>query len=440
METTAFQKIYTKVDNITKATCSLYADGVGYEEMAIVNGKLAQVVKIQGNLITLQIFSGTEGIPTNAEVVFLGHAPKLSVSDELSGRFFNAYGQPIDGGPEIDGKEVEIGGPSVNPVRRNQPSELIATGIAGIDLNNTIVSGQKIPFFADPDQPFNQVMAMVALRAKADKIILGGMGLTNDDYLFFKNIFENAGALERIISFVNTTEDPPVERLLVPDMALSAAEYFAAEKNQNVLVLLTDMTLYADALSIVSNRMDQIPSKDSMPGSLYSDLARLYEKAVQFPSGGSITIIAVTTLSGGDITHAIPDNTGYITEGQLFLRKDTDIGKVIIDPFRSLSRLKQLVIGKKTREDHPQVMNASIRLYADAANAKTKLDNGFDLTDYDERTMKFAKEYSEKLLAIDINIEIEEMLNTAWELLNKYFSVAEIGIKSEFVEKYGKKN
>lgn len=440
METTAFQKTYTKIEHITKATCSVRAEGVGYEEMASVNGRLAQVVKIQGDLITLQIFSGTEGIPTNAEVVFLGHAPKLKVGDELSGRFFDAYGHAIDGGPEVDGKEIEIGGPSVNPVRRKQPSELIATGIAGIDLNNTLVTGQKIPFFADPDQPFNQVVAMVALRAKADKIILGGMGLTNDDYLFFKNVFENAGALDRITSFVNTTENPPVERLLVPDMALTAAEYFAVEQNQNVLVLLTDMTLYADALSIVSNRMDQIPSKDSMPGSLYSDLARLYEKAVQFPSGGSITIIAVTTLSGGDITHAIPDNTGYITEGQLFLRRDSDIGKVVIDPFRSLSRLKQLVIGTKTREDHPQVMNASIRLYADAANAKTKLENGFDLTDYDERTIEFAKQYSEKLLAIDINIDIEEMINTAWELLNRHFSVSEIGIKAELVEKYGKRN
>ncbi len=439
METKAFQKIYTKIDQITKATCSLYATGVGNEEMAMINGRLAQVVKIQGDLITLQVFTGTEGIPTNAEVVFLGHAPQLSVSDELSGRFFNAYGEPIDGGPQVDGKKVEIGGPSVNPVRRKQPSELIATGIAGIDLNNTLVTGQKIPFFADPDQPYNQVMAMVALRAKADKIILGGMGITNDDYLFFKNVFENAGAIDRIISFVNTTENPSVERLLVPDMALTAAEYFAAEKNQNVLVLLTDMTLYADALSIVSNRMDQIPSKDSMPGSLYSDLARLYEKAVQFPSGGSITIIAVTTLSGGDITHAIPDNTGYITEGQLFLRKDTDIGKVIVDPFRSLSRLKQLVIGKKTREDHPQVMNTAIRLFADAANAKTKIENGFDLTDYDKRTMSFAKEYSEKLLAIDINIEIDAMIDTGWELFSKYFTVAETGIKAEFVEKYGKK-
>ena len=179
------------------------------------------------------------------------------------------------------------------------------------------------------------------------------------------------------MSFVNTTENPPVERLLVPDMALTAAEYFAVDKGEKVLVLLTDMTLYADALAIVSNRMDQIPSKDSMPGSLYSDLAKIYEKAVQLPNGGSITIIAVTTLSGGDITHAIPDNTGYITEGQLFLRNDSDTGKVIVDPFRSLSRLKQLVIGKKTREDHPQVMNACVRLYADAANAKTKLEKRF---------------------------------------------------------------
>lgn len=436
METIAFQKIHTKIDQITKATCTLRATGVGNEEMAMVNNRLAQVVKIQDDMVTLQIFSGTEGIPTNAEVVFLGHAPQLAVGEELGGRFFNAYGHPIDGGPEIDGNLVEIGGPSVNPVRRKQPSELIATGIAGIDLNNTLVTGQKIPFFADPDQPFNQVMGMVALRAKADKIILGGMGITNDDYLFFKNLFENAGAIERIISFINTTEDPPVERLLVPDMALTAAEYFAVENNQNVLVLLTDMTLYADALSIVSNRMDQIPSKDSMPGSLYSDLARLYEKAVQFPDGGSITIIAITTLSGGDITHAIPDNTGYITEGQLFLRKDTDIGKVIIDPFRSLSRLKQLVIGKKTREDHPQVMNTAIRLYADAANAKTKIENGFDLTDYDKRTIKYAKEYSEQLLAIDINIEIDEMIDTGWKLFEKYFSPAEIGIKADLVEKY----
>ena len=434
---TAFQKVYTKITQITKATCSLKAQGVGNDELAIVNGRLAQVVKIWGEDITLQVFSGTEGIPTNAEVTFLGKAPTLKVGEDLCGRFFNAFGDPIDGGPAVDGEEREIGGPSVNPVRRKQPSELIATGIAGIDLNNTLVSGQKIPFFADPDQPYNQVMANVALRAQTDRIILGGMGLTNDDYLYFKNLFDNAGVLDRIVSFVNTTEAPPVERLLVPDMALTAAEYFAVDKNEKVLVLLTDMTLYADALSIVSNRMDQIPSKDSMPGSLYSDLAKIYEKAVQFPQGGSITIIAVTTLSGGDITHAIPDNTGYITEGQLFLRKDTEIGKVIVDPFRSLSRLKQLVIGKKTRKDHPQVMNAAIRLYADAANARTKLENGFDLTDYDKRTLDFARDYSNELLAIDVNLGITQMLDTAWALFRKYFTRSELGIKKEIVDEFG---
>ncbi|HHV85327.1 MAG TPA: V-type ATP synthase subunit B [Petrimonas sp.] len=434
----AFQKIYTKITQITKATCSVKATDVGYDELATVDGRLAQVVKIINDEVTLQIFEGTEGIPTNAEVVFLGKAPSLKVSDQLAGRFFNAYGDPIDGGPVPEGEERQIGGPSVNPVRRKQPSELIATGISGIDLNNTLVSGQKIPFFADPDQPFNQVMATVALRAKADKIILGGMGMTNDDYLYYKNVFSNAGALDRIISFMNTTENPAVERLLVPDMALTAAEYFAVDKNEQVLVLLSDMTSYADALSIVSNRMDQIPSKDSMPGSLYSDLAKVYEKAAQFPDGGSITIIAVTTLSGGDITHAVPDNTGYITEGQLFLRRDSDVGKVIVDPFRSLSRLKQLVQGKKTREDHPQVMNAAVRLYADAANAKTKLENGFDLTDYDQRALSFAKDYSEYLLAIDVNLDTVEMLDTTWALLSKHFRPQEVNMKREMVDKYWK--
>ncbi len=432
----AFQRIYTRLEGITKATVMLNAQRITNDELATVDGRLAQVVKINGDRVTLQIFGGTEGIATNSEVVFWGEAPSLNVSDQLAGRFFNAYGNPIDGGPQVEGEHREIGGPSVNPFKRKQPSQLIPTGIAGIDLNNTLVSGQKIPFFADPDQPYNQVMATVALRADVDKIILGGMGLTNDDYLYFRQSFENAGKLSKIISFVNTTDDPPVERLLIPDMALTAAEYFAVDKNEKVLVLLTDMTLYADALSIVSNRMDQIPSKDSMPGSLYSDLAKIYEKAVLLPSGGSITIIAVTTLNGGDITHAIPDNTGYITEGQLFLRHDSDTGKVIVDPFRSLSRLKQLVIGKQTREDHNQVMNTAIRLYADAADAKTKMENGFDLSDYDLRALDFAKEYSLKLLSIDVNINITEMLERTWKLFAKYFSKEEVSIREDLIDQY----
>jgi V/A-type H+-transporting ATPase subunit B len=437
-ETKAFQRVYRKLSKITKATCSLHATDVSNEELAYVAGRHAQVLKIDGDEVTLQIFEGTEGIGTDAEVVFTGKPPTIQISPHVAGRFFNAYGEPLDGGPRIEGIEMEIGGPSLNPVRRLQPSELIATGIAGIDLNNTIVTGQKIPFFADPDQPYNQVMADVALRAQADKIILGGMGMSNDDYLYYRELFDNAGSLDKIISYINTTDDSAIERLLIPDMALTTAEYFAVEHGESVLVLLTDMTLYADALAIVANKMDRIPSKDSMPGSLYSDLAKIYEKAAQFPNGGAITIIAVTTLAGGDITHAVPDNTGYITEGQLFLRKDSDINRVIVDPFRSLSRLKQLVIGKKTREDHPQVMNAAVRLYSDAANARTKRDNGFELTDYDTRAIRFARDYSEELLAIDVNLEIEQMLDKAWELLGKYFHRSELGIKEAVLEKYWK--
>ncbi len=432
----AFQRIYTQLTQITQATCTVRAQGVGYEEMATVDGRPAQVVRLAGDQVELQVFPGTEGLATNAEVLFLGHPPLLRVGPGLTGRFLNAYGEPLDGGPALEGEERATGGPSLNPIRRKKPSELITTGIAGIDLNNTLVTGQKIPFFADSNQPYNQVLAEVALRAEADIIVLGGMGLANDDYLYFREAFTRAGVLDRIVCFVNTTDDPAVERLLVPDMATTAAEYFAHDLGRKVLVLLTDMTLYADALAIVSNKMDQIASKDSMPGSLYSELARIYERSAQYVQGGSITIIGVTTLNEGDITHAIPDNTGYITEGQLFLRRDADVGKVIVDPFRSLSRLKQNVQGVRTREDHPQLMNALIRLYADAVAARTKQENGFDLTDYDQRCLQFKNAYSVQLLAIDVNLGMTQMLDTGWELLKKYFERHETGIKAAILNKH----
>lgn len=436
MSELTLKPVYSEILGITKATCSLRARGVQYEELALVDGKSAQVIRIDGELVTLQVFGGTEGIGTNAQVNFAGSPPKLKLSPLLSGRYFNAFGEPIDGAAEVRGEAVSIKGDTVNPVRRELPSELLATGIAGIDLNNTLVTGQKIPFFADPDQPFNQVLAEVAMRADSDRIVLGGMGLSHDDYLMFRNTFKSRGANEKIVSFINTSEDPPLERLLIPDMVCTTAEYFAHQRGEKVLVLLTDMTLYADALAIVANKMDQIPSKDAMPGSLYSDLARIYEKAVQFPEGGSITIIAVTTLNDGDITHAIPDNTGYITEGQLYLKRDPETGKTIIDPFRSLSRLKQNVIGKKTREDHPQVMNALVRLYADAAEARSKKENGFDLNDYDLRTLKFARSYVEELLDVNLNINTEEMLDRGWRLMSRYFKAYELGIKQNLVDKY----
>ncbi|PTM03743.1 MAG: V-type ATP synthase subunit B [Bacteroidetes bacterium] len=436
MEIQAFQAIYTEITALTKATCTLKAKGITYDELAWVDGRNAQVIKIEGELVTLQVFSGTEGIGTAAKVIFAGKPPSLALSPALGGRYFNAFGQAIDGLSQPQGKEVNIKGLTVNPVRRQLPSEMLSTGIAGIDLNNTLVTGQKIPFFADPDQPFNRILAEVALRADSDRIVLGAMGISHDDYIMFRNSFKERGASDKIVSFINTSEDPPLERLLIPDQATATAEYFAFEKKEKVLVLLSDMTLYADALAIVSNKMDQIPSKDAMPGSLYSDLARIYEKAVQFPEGGSITIIAVTTLNDGDITHAIPDNTGYITEGQLYLKRDTDTGLTIIDPFRSLSRLKQNVIGKKTRADHPQLMNALVRLYADASEARSKQENGFDLNDFDVRSLAFAKDYVRELLDVRLNIDSESMLNIGWKLLAKHFKVFELGIKQEFIDKY----
>ncbi len=438
MKSKAFHRVYSHIEAITKATCQVRATGVRYGELAWIDDRPAQVISILGDLVTLQVFGGTENLASESRILFSGNAPTLAVDDLLAGRVLNAMGKPIDGGSPLRGIERPIDGPAINPVQRAQPSTLLATGIAGIDLNNTLVTGQKIPFFADPNQPYNQIIAEVALRAQADKIVLGGMGLSYDDFLYFKKTFARAGAQDKIISFINTSEDPPLQRLLIPGMACTAAEYFANDRQEKVLVLLTDMTLYADALAIVSNKMDQIPSKDSMPGSLYSDLASIYEKAAQFRHGGSITILAVTTLNDGDITHAIPDNTGYITEGQLYLKHDAEIGKVIIDPFRSLSRLKQNVIGKKTREDHPQVMNALVRLYADAMNARSKKENGFDLNEYDERCLSFAREYALELLAVDINISIDEMLDTGWKLLSKHFKKIESNIKESLIDKYWK--
>lgn len=440
MTSAAFQPIYTQIKALTKATITLDAQGVQYDELAWVDGRIAQVIRVAGTEVTLQVFSGTEGIATNAKVIFSGSAPSIGLSPLLAGRYFNAFGKPIDGKAPVQGKETDVKGQTVNPVRRQLPSDLLATGIAGIDLNNTLVTGQKIPFFADPDQAYNRILAEVALRADSDRIVLGGMGISHDDYLMFKQRFNESGAGDKIVSYINTSEDPPLERLLIPDLVCTTAEYFAYEKNEKVLVLLTDMTLYADALAIVSNKMDQIPSKDAMPGSLYSDLARIYEKAVQFKEGGSITIVAVTTLNDGDITHAIPDNTGYITEGQLYLKKDAETGLTIIDPFRSLSRLKQNVIGIKTREDHPQVMNALVRLYADAAEARSKKENGFDLNAYDQRSLQFATAYTRELLDVNLNISIEEMLDRGWSLMARYFESYELGIRQNFVDKYWPQN
>ena len=425
MANKAYQRIYTKLEAITKATVSLKAKGVSNDELAVVGGKLAQVVKTKGDMVTLQVFSGTEGIPTNAEVTFLGEPPTLKVSDQLSGRFFNAYGKPIDGGPEVEGEEREIGGPSVNPYKRRQPSELIPTGIAGIDLNNTIVSGQKIPFFADPDQPYNQVMADVALRADVDKIILGGMGLSNDDYLFFRDTLEKSGAMGRTVMFVHTASDPTVECTLVPDMALAVAEQFALS-GKRVLVLLTDMTNYADAQKEMAITMEQVPSNRGYPGDLYSCLASRYEKAVDFDGAGSITILTVTTMPGDDVTHPIPDNTGYITEGQYYLKNGH------IEPFGSLSRLKQNV-NSETRNDHRALMDGLIKLYSAYKESLEKKSMGFMMSEWDEKLLKYGHLFETRLMDLSVNIPLEEALDLGWEILAECFEPNETGLRSELI-------
>lgn len=432
----SFKKRYYKIKSLNRATCTLNAEGVGIEEIAWIDGKAARVIALNGREVTLQVFDSTEGLSTESEVIFTGKTATLALGDGLAGRILNAYGEPIDGAIPVPHEAKELNYLTVNPVRRARPSEMIETLLPGIDLNNSLVTGQKIPFFADPGQPYHEVLGSIAAQTAADRVVLGAMGIPHDDLLMFRSIFESAGMLHKLTAFVNTTADATLERLLVPDMALSTAEYFAIQHREQVLVLLTDMTLYADTLAIVANKMDQIPSKDSMPGSLYSDLARIYERAVQFQEGGSVTIMAVTTLSQGDITHAIPDNTGYITEGQLYLKMDNQVRRIIIDPFRSLSRLKQLVIGKRTREDHSQVMNAAIRLFADASAALTKQDQGFELSQYDVRAIAFASEYSRYLLAIEVRMPVLQALDALWKLLAKHFSPEETGIKKTLVDHY----
>ena len=424
--------------------------GVSNEEIVDIrldNGTMRQgrVVQIEGERIVVQVFEGTRRISLkNTRTRLTGHPMEMPLSPEIIGRVLDGAGKPIDGlGDIFPVKKANINGTPINPVSRVYPKNYINTGISTIDTLMTLIRGQKLPIFSGSGMKHNDLAVQIVRQAKISGanssnfgVVFAAMGVQKDVAEYFKKSFEESGVLSRVVMLLNLSNDPIIERTLTPRCALTIAEYLAFELDMHILVIMTDMTSYADALAIVSNRMDQIPSKDSMPGSLYSDLAKIYEKAVQFPSGGSITIIAVTTLSGGDITHAVPDNTGYITEGQLFLRRDSDIGKVIVDPFRSLSRLKQLVTGKKTRKDHPQVMNAAVRLYADAANAKTKLENGFDLTNYDERTLAFAKDYSNQLLAIDVNLNTTEMLDVAWSLFGKYFRPEEVNIKKELVDEF----
>ncbi len=389
----------------------------------------ASVLRIEGEKVTLQSFENTRGIATNDKVIFLGREMQATCSDSILGRRLNGAGEPIDQGPSIRGDLIEIGSPSFNPVKRIIPRDLVRTNIPMIDVFNCLVKSQKIPIFSVAGEPYNALLMRIANQTNADIVIIGGMGLRFDDYQAFIDNAEQSGSLEKTLMFIHKATDPAVECLLVPDMALACAERFAVQ-DKNVLVLLTDMTAFADAMKEIMITMDQVPSNRGYPGSLYSDLASRYEKAVDIDGSGSITIISVTTMPGGDVTHPIPDNTGYITEGQFYLHDGR------IDPFGSLSRLKQQVIGKVTREDHGDVANAQIRLYADSKKAKERQSMGFKLSKWDEKLLSYGTLFEEHMMNLEVNYTLEEALNLGWKTLAECFDSHEVGIKQTLVDKY----
>ena len=306
---------------------------------------------------------------------------------------------------------------------------MVRTNIPMIDVFNCLVKSQKIPIFSVPGEPYNQLLMRIANQTDADVVIIAGMGLTFKDYQAFIDNAEESGSMNKTLMFIHTATDPAVECLLVPDMALACAEKFATN-DKNVLVLLTDMTAFSDAIKEIAITMDQVPSNRGYPGSLYSDLASRYEKAVSIEGSGSITIVAVTTMPGDDVTHPVPDNTGYITEGQFYLHNGA------IDPFGSLSRLKQLVIGKVTREDHADLANAMIRLYAESKKARERQGMGFKLSQWDEKLLKYSHEFENSMMNLEVNYALEDALDLGWRILADCFDSQQVGIKQSMIEKF----
>lgn len=428
-------KIYHKIDALSGSIATLRAEGVKYNEIAEIESRagtsLAQVIKLDGPNVTLQIFAGARGVDTAAKVRFLGETMKVPFSDALLGRAFTGSGVPRDGGPEITDDPSPIGQPSVNPAKRVMPHEMVRTNIPMIDLFNSLVKSQKLPIFAKAGEPYNDLLARIALQADSDVIVIGGMGLKYDEYLKFRDTLDKSGALAKTVMFVHTAADPTVECMLVPDVSLAVAEKFAL-KGKDVLVLLTDMTSFADAMKEIAITMEQIPSNRGYPGDLYSQLASRYEKAVDFDGAGSITVLAVTTMPGDDVTHPVPDNTGYITEGQFYLRNGR------IEPFGSLSRLKQQV-NKSTREDHRTIMDAMIKLYAQYKETLEKQSMGFRMSSWDKKLLKYGADFEKGMMDLSVNIPLEEALDLGWKILADNFDKGEVGIPTKLSDRFWRK-
>ena len=431
-------------------------DPVGYGEIvkiALPDGsvKNGQVLDTSDDLVVVQVFEGTSGIDKNTRVKFLGQTIKLNVSKDMLGRVLNGSGKPIDNGPDIiPEKKLEIIGSAINPFARASPKDFIQTGISTIDAMNTLVRGQKLPIFSGAGLSHNEIALQIARQAKVVGkeenfvVVFAAMGITNEEAQYFINDFEKTGALQRSIVFLNLANDPAVERLVTPRVALTAAEYFAYEQDAHVLVIMTDITNYAESLREVGSAREEIPGRRGYPGYTYTDFATLYERAgVIKGKKGSVTQLPILTMVGDDITHPIPDLTGYITEGQIVLSRELHRKGVYppIDVLPSLSRLMNLGIGKeKTREDHKQVSDQLYAAYAEGRDLRglVAIVGEDALNDRDKKLLKLAADFEDKFVrqSRDENRSIQETLEIGWRLLRELPENELTRISPELKKKY----
>jgi len=431
---------------------------IGYADLVKVklpSGQIknGQVLDTSDDIVVVQMFEGTSGIDTNTRVKFLGENIKLSVSEDMLGRILSGSGNPIDGGPEIiPEKKMDIVGAAINPYARGRPRDFIQTGVSTIDAMNTLVRGQKLPIFSGSGLPHNEIALQIARQAKVvgqkEKfvVIFAGMGITNEEAQYFMKDFEETGALSRSVVFLNLADDPAVERLITPRMALTAAEYLAYEKDMHVLVILTDMTNYAESLREIGAAREEIPGRRGYPGYMYTDLAMIYERAGMIKGKkGSITQVPILTMVGDDITHPIPDLTGYITEGQIVLSRELHMKNTYppIDVLPSLSRLMNLGIGKKnTREDHKQVSDQMYANYAEGRDLRglVAIVGEEALSARDNRLLKFAGKFEDRFVRQDKREDrsIAQTLNIGWKLLGSIPKKDLTRVSHEFRNKYHK--
>ena len=432
-------------------------EGVTYDELAEIelpNGEVrrCKVLEVEDDHAVVQLFESAQGINlAQSKVRFLGHPLQLGVSEDMLGRVFNGMGEPIDGGPAILAEEHrDINGLPMNPAARAYPAEFIQTGVSTIDGLNTLVRGQKLPIFSASGLPHAALAAQIARQAKVlgdnenFAVVFAAIGITFEEAEYFIQEFRRTGAIDRTVVFSNLANDPAVERIATPRMALTAAEYLAFEKDMQVLVILTDITNYAEALREVSAAKKEVPGRRGYPGYLYTDLATLYERAGRrIGKSGSITMIPILTMPEDDKTHPIPDLTGYITEGQIILSRDLYRKGIIppVDVLPSLSRLKDKGIGEgKTREDHSGTMNQLFAAYARGKDAKELMTilGEAALSDDDKQFAKFADAFEQRYVnqGNNTNRTIEDTLNLGWELLSLLPRTELKRIKPELIEKY----